>query len=930
MLGEERPAVGPRDGDMWRLATMLCWVLLSGCSGFGFGGDTDFDPETVPTTRPDWVDRLQEVVEPVPPESRPDNWRPMSPSEWPVDGRAPSTGVPGDLSARIGEPENPSLIEGTPPVSAAAPLSDVGGPGRDVTQSVTVQVGGDGEAVAPAELADPESALEAAYAGRLPQRPDRELKQFGYAFFAQRETDSESQMFAPVALDRPILSGDELLLNLQGGVDGKDEGEVRLQVERDGTIAVAEAGRVSVIGLTLTQAEQRIATAIENTGDRVRVRAQLSFGRLQPIRVSVVGEVEEPGLLEVPGRATVLHALAAAGGPRKSGSLRRIELKRADETVAVVDLYEFLVSGSLESLSLLEPDDVIVVPPIGRTFGVAGAVQRAGIYELTAETTLGEALKLAGGTTEFSFRPHARIERTVDGRLRQGFDVSLDETGFGEAIRGGELIEVGGVDVGRSPFVVEIDGEVLRPGQFEFRPGMTVRDLIELAGGLTVDAYLPQALLSRQMGESEPVTIVPGREAQGTARRVLVIDLEQARQGNPRANVGLAPLDLLTIQSRQQAAARPTVEVLGAVRRPGSYELTAGLTVSQLIALSGNVLPEVYYDEAELIRRVYREERRELDVERYRFDLGRALSDPGGPGDPPLENHDQLVIRKLRSARVRVRIEGAVTFPGEYVFPAGARITDLIAAAGGVLPEADMRAAVFARRSVADLQRSRYEQIKNESKVVFEQAFEQLVYSGFPQEGLGGRLSLRNMREQLDRLDQLQSNGRIVVEFTKADFPRSAHNLTLEDSDSLVVPVRQETVAILGYVFNSGAHVAERGITVADLIARSGGIHEFGDEDRVYVIRADGTVQFLDQDHYELSTTARLFPGDVVVVPKEPIERSFGHQASDLIFMTRRAAEIAYIFSQLGNESPLSFTSVLQSDTAKEVDVLGDTLVEKR
>jgi protein involved in polysaccharide export with SLBB domain len=435
-------------------------------------------------------------------------------------------------------------------------------------------------------------------------------------------------------------------------------------------------------------------------------------------------------------------------------------------------------------------------------------------------------------------------------------------------------------------------------------------------------------MLSRQVGEVGTVAIVPQRESLGTTRRVLVIDLAAALGGDPAADVELRPLDLLQIRSRRAATTTPTVEIIGAVRQPGSYELTAGLTVSQLVAIAGNVLPEVYYDEAELLRRAYEPEQRALTVQRYRFDLGEALRE-GGEHDPVLANQDQLVIRSLQASQVRVRVRGRVRFPGEYVFPKGARITDLVAAAGGVLEDGDLRATVFQRESVRELQASRFERLRDSTLRAFERSFEEMVASGFPNESLASRISLDQTRASLERMGEHQGDGRVVIPFLRPDFPRSAHDLTLEEGDVLTIPARQETVAVVGYVFNPGAFVAEPGVTVADLIARSGGLQEDGDDERLYVIRADGTVQGFAQRHYRLSQRTELLAGDVVLVPRRPLSRTFGNQLSDVLFATRRFAEIALMLSNIDDLEQLQFTSLLQEPRLdSNIDALQRGLIQ--
>ena len=311
----------------------------------------------------------------------------------------------------------------------------------------------------------------------------------------------------------------------------------------------------------------------------------------------VVGEVAQPGIVEVQGRATILTALEAAKGPRKTGSLRAVEVRREGRRVAVVDLYEFLLTGETNGLELLRSDDVIFVPAIGPTVAVAGAVQRPAIFEVRRDATVRDVLRLAGGLTAFTFMPGAQIERTVEGRGRARVDVGLDEAGQETRMGNGEVLLIGAIDAERQPSVA-IEGQVVRPGSYPYRDRMTVADLLRSADGLTVDAFLPQAFLSRQVGEPGSVTIVPEREAIQTSRRVLVIDLERALAGDAAHDVELRPLDHLMVRARRDATATPTVELIGGVRDPGTYELTAGLTVSQVVAMAGNVVPEVYYDEA--------------------------------------------------------------------------------------------------------------------------------------------------------------------------------------------------------------------------------------------------------------------------------------------------------------------------------------------
>jgi len=314
--------------------------------------------------------------------------------------------------------------------------------------------------------------------------------------------------------------------------------------------------------------------------------------------------------------------------------------------------------------------------------------------------------------------------------------------------------------------------------------------------------------------------------------------------------------------------------------------------------MAGNVLPDVFYDEAELIRRVYDPVSQQLDVGRFRFNLGHALAHHA-EDDFVLQNGDQIVIRALRGAQVTVQIDGEVRFPGPYVFPGGATITDLIAAAGGLLPESDLRAAVFSRRSVQRLQQERLEKLVEMTRRRFEAVLEKMTKNGQPRESLAAKLSLDQTRKLLERLTAQQAVGRVVIPFLQDDFPNTPFNLTLESGDRLRIPRRQETVAVMGHVFNPSTFVVEKGLTVAEVLERSGGLTEYGDDRRSYVIRADGNIERLKGSQKSWKRT-QLYAGDAVLVQRASLERALGAKLSDVLKLARQAGEAALLFDYLG------------------------------
>ncbi len=253
-------------------------------------------------------------------------------------------------------------------------------------------------------------------------------------------------------------------------------------------------------------------------------------------------------------------------------------------------------------LPRLQAEDTLFVPFIGPTVGVGGYVQRPGIFELLEpRITVSKALDLAGGLTPFSFTALARIESTEAGRERVRMDLKLNAEGLAQTMGNGQLLLVGAIGQQRQS-LVQIVGEVARPGDYQYTPGMRLSDLVLKADGLTMDAYLPQVFISRQMTEARAETTGQLSTQVGHTRRVLVADLSRALKLDPEHDLELMPLDLVTVRSRGLSRPRPEVEIIGAVRQPGIYELTAGMRLSDLLAIAGNPVAIAYLQEAELIR----------------------------------------------------------------------------------------------------------------------------------------------------------------------------------------------------------------------------------------------------------------------------------------------------------------------------------------
>ncbi|GIX46561.1 MAG: sugar ABC transporter substrate-binding protein [Candidatus Tectimicrobiota bacterium] len=758
----------------------------------------------------------------------------------------------------------------------------------------------------PAPAAAPAlSPVERLLAGRLPE-PAAPLRQFGYDLFAQPPTTFAPVTNVPVGPDYVLGPGDTLNIVLWGNVP---EQTWQVEVSRDGTVVLPRLGVVPVWGLTLEQAQR----LLQQRFSRFLTEFQLAvtLGKLRTLLVYVVGEVQQPGAYTVSALSTVINALFASGGPSKNGSLRRIELVRQGRTVHTLDLYDFLLRGDKSQDRTLQPGDTIFVPIIGPVAGVAGNVKRPAIYEITPGTTLQQLLELAGGITPAGYRQRVQVERFVANEKKVVVDLDLSTPPpaalWQTPIADGDLVRVFPVET-QPENVVELRGHVRRPGHYELKPGMRLRDLLPSYEALLPDPYLEYG---------EIVRYVPPE-----GRRVVVpFNLGAVLAGEAPHNLPLQPLDLVRVFARSEFVDPGLVRVSGLVHRPGVYPLTEGMRVRDLVLRAGNVHKFAYLERAELTR-LLRQDGTQTAI-RLELNLRRALAgdpehnlplqdldhllvlqqpeldltqeavlpeaEPGVPRVPPVHPllaADQKESEALRRAGIlveqTVELRGEVRFPGVYPILKGERLSSVLRRAGGFTAEAYLRGAVFTRESVRRLQEQRLQELLHaEEQALLAAAAAEAAGALSPEEVQGRRQELEARRQLIERLRAVRPEGRVVIRLRPPEeLAGTPDDLELEPGDRLVVPQLPRHVTVVGQVYNPGSLLFVPGQTLDDYLQQVGGPTREADRREIHIVQADGTVLSARQSRHPVRNAngqivyvasldeVPLQPGDTIVVPR--------------------------------------------------------------
>lgn len=692
------------------------------------------------------------------------------------------------------------------------------------------------------------------------------LKPFGYDLFAGIPSTFAPATDVPVPAEYVVGPGDTLEVQLIGNTRGR----YGLVVGRDGAINFPELGPVSVSGRRFDEVREDLQSLVRER--MIGTQVSVGLGELRSIRVFVLGDAETPGSYTVSGLSTITNALFVSGGVKKSGSLRRIELKRSGRTVTTLDLYDLLLRGDTSADVRLLPGDVIFVPPVGAMVGFAGEVRRPALYELKSETKVSELVRLGGGLTAEADPSLATLEHINEQRQRVTIDVNLtDGAGMGRVLRAGDVLRVPAIRPVLEDSVV-VNGHVHRPGEYQFRPGMRLADLIP-----SLDELKPNA---------DQHYIMVRREIPADRRlQVFSADLEQAIDSpTGAANIPLAPRDQIYVFDLESGRDRiieplmrelrmqsriddPTqeVRVAGKVKVPGKYPLEPGMTVSDLLRAGGSLDEAAYGGVAELTRyEVVNGESRQAEL--IEIDLPKALAkDP--MANIVLRPFDYLVIKELPqwAAQEEVEIQGEVRFPGRYPIHRGETLRSVMARAGGVTDLAFVDGAVFTREELKEREKKQLETLATR----MESDLAQFSLMTAQETGKDAGQALTVGKSLLANLRELKPVGRLVIDLNRASNaqPGSDQDIVLKDGDSLMVPRVTQEVTVIGEVQSTTSHLFRADLSRGDYIAMSGGLTPRADRKHIYVVRADGSVvargggAWFDQGDTEIRR------GDTIVAP---------------------------------------------------------------
>ena len=618
------------------------------------------------------------------------------------------------------------------------------------------------------------------------------------------------------------------------------------------------------------EVENDVNSLARNKYKSIRIRLTVSSGGEFPI--FVYGEVNYPGKVLISNNSTLLDALGAAGGVKKTGTLRNIKYNNK-----TVDLYNTIFLGNDNNI-IVKANDKIFVDTIKNTMSFKNGVTNPGIYEFKTGETVGDLMKYAGDllvTTQRSDVVMERFDKNAKQKIAKNIaylNAKSTKLVDGDAVQFQEFYN----DVEN---IVTLQGNIKHPATYAYKDGMRLSDIIKNEEELMEETFIYQAVIRRVSGDNNTVETIP----------VYLKDFF-AGLNDPL----LQPKDIITVYKNTN---RSFIDVYGCINLPKHIPYKDGMKLA-------DVMSDIQFMESSIVKVntetdeetgaesnkeqiVQKGEKVEISAKTENVsklipaeNVAVEITDEDGKKTQiyylydimingykidkiPLKPEDKVFFRTLRNNEVikTVKISGFVKLPGVYSFIKGQRLVDVIKMAGGLEEEANLPGISFKRTNLKAKQAevAKYN-AERDIKLI-----EGRLAAGYKQD-----VASQNMKMGLiEQLEQekgdygSQYSGRIALSIKSNDLDkiRDVDNLEIQDGDDIYIPRESTYVAVIGEVYNEQAFIYARGTTVKHYLKQVGGYTPNANKFRIYKVGIDGRSE-------RVHLSSRVLAGDTIVVPR--------------------------------------------------------------
>ncbi|MCR9965327.1 SLBB domain-containing protein [Vibrio antiquarius] len=587
--------------------------------------------------------------------------------------------------------------------------------------------------------------------------------------------------------------------------------------------------------------------------------------------VSIEGEINRPAIYEVKAGETYQQLIQMAGGFTANAHVEQLEIKRyASHGAREALTLDF--NKTQDRQSKVKNGDAIKIlkksEELTRYVQVEGDVRHPGYVEWRNGLRVADLFK----SVDSAFNSTADVNYAVVVReINPQRDIEVFQLSLANAI-----LSPGSQD----NLKLHSRDRILVFNRFNNEDLDTLATQDSVSKAKTLEQAQEQAELEQQK-EQEVMSssVAVSHSANGTlnnqstteqakpakiifrGKEITEEDFEKLKQNTRRTL--LAPV-LLQLQQQSRLGLAPQIaEVFGEVKHPGRYPITPRMTVSTLIEAAGGLTYNAFTINAELARTAINsaDERAYIDVER--IDLRKAIQGSASD-DAVIVGRDRLNILEKPNVKLQstVTLQGEVRFPGTYTVRQGETLSELLDRAGGLTEFAHPQGAIFTREAL------RLQEQKLLNQYAADMRKETAKKTFRADSNIGSVISdPEKTLAFVEEASRSKALGRMVVQLNRILKGERSADFMLEDGDFLFVPTFRNTVSIMGEVQVPITYLLDNKLDVDDYLNKAGGAKKQADEDRIFVVRADGSVYKPSSGYWFGNNKEGLKAGDTIVVP---------------------------------------------------------------
>ena len=644
---------------------------------------------------------------------------------------------------------------------------------------------------------------------------------YGYSFFSTVPTSIAAVGDLPIPNNYRISLQDQFTVILSGS----KEAIFDLDVKLDGTILFPELGSIFVVGETFEDVKLKLRNLIDQS--YIGVQIDLSIKNLAAKKITIVGAVSSPGTYLVNPFSTISSALAYSGGISEFGTLRNIKLLRNNGDSYNFDLYKLLINGDRSDDITIEAGDVILVDSAKNFISLDGEVIREAIYEVKENETLEDLISFGLGFTKLANKSNISL-KVLDINSSSIVNIKNSDPSF-------SLSNVLSVEVFRyinkNSSTIRVEGAIKEPGFYSIDEYEDLESLIKRLE--FIDVY-PWLAILEQFDENKLVksSVMFSLKDPSTYKSIKLL---------PNSRIYFANIDSRSFVVNNISAKKIADYSLIINHKQKSLELPVygEYSVSSFVDFLGLDMSDVssfasYVSPLENI----------------------VINDDYKNMQFVAKKYNTVSFRSPQNNLIKVNIKGAVEYPGTYTLSDNSTIQDLYKLIGEFKSQAYFDGIILTREVIRNRQLKSIEKSKEDLNKA-------LLVSAQKGEIIGDINLIKTLSETIDP----ENLGRLAGNFSPNS--TAAINTVLFDGDTLIVPKNPNAINVLGEVLNPIAFEYSKEINIRSAIDQAGGYQQFADKRRVYVIKANGTIEKPRNNVFVGNVD--LEPGDSVIVPRKTI-----------------------------------------------------------